>query len=288
MATLPTISRGSRGEAVKLCQQRLTIKGWKLKVDGDFGPKTEASVEQFQAAHDLETDGIVGPNTWNMLMAEGRAKTPQELLDEQRQWLIDQIPDGTDPKVRAVLEVACKDLGLREVPAGSNAGPEIAHLVEGYNEYWLVLTEGGKARHKAKQPLRPEDYVSPMAWCGMAVSNWIRMGLGLPKFEPVMKKLAGHPFERFLGGPGPVEAWAKPQGRFFTDLTHIPAGAAFTMNRDGSGSDPSESPRAGHIGLVVKDLGAEGFLTIEGNVSDSVGSYKRKKDHRIRGYATWW
>lgn len=53
------ISRGSKGEAVRTLQERLS-----LAVDGVFGAKTEAAVKAFQSAHGLTPDGIVGPKTW--------------------------------------------------------------------------------------------------------------------------------------------------------------------------------------------------------------------------------
>lgn len=57
-----TISRGSKGEAVRTLQERLS-----LAVDGVFGAKTEAAVRAFQSAHGLTADGIVGEKTWAAL-----------------------------------------------------------------------------------------------------------------------------------------------------------------------------------------------------------------------------
>lgn len=58
----PTLREGSRGWAVKDLQTRLNIK-----VDGDFGPKTEAAVRAYQKSHKLTVDGVVGPQTWSHL-----------------------------------------------------------------------------------------------------------------------------------------------------------------------------------------------------------------------------
>jgi putative chitinase len=53
----------STGDAVAQLQEALHG----LKVDGDFGPGTEAAVKRFQSEHGLTADGIVGPATWAAL-----------------------------------------------------------------------------------------------------------------------------------------------------------------------------------------------------------------------------
>ena len=63
----PTLKKGSKGESVKLLQDLLGVKGYILKVDGDFGPNTEKAVKTFQSANGLVPDGIVGPLTWAAL-----------------------------------------------------------------------------------------------------------------------------------------------------------------------------------------------------------------------------
>lgn len=65
----PTLRRGSANnpkDAVKELQRGLGITG--NKVDGVFGPMTEAAVRQFQRDHGLVPDGIVGPKTWKKLV----------------------------------------------------------------------------------------------------------------------------------------------------------------------------------------------------------------------------
>ena len=62
-----TLRPGSSGAEVKYLQRLLTNHGFTLSTDGVFGPKTEAAVIAFQAANDLDPDGIVGPLTWKTL-----------------------------------------------------------------------------------------------------------------------------------------------------------------------------------------------------------------------------
>lgn len=58
----PTLRKGARGNDVKKLQALLHIF-----IDGDFGPKTEAAMKQFQKANHLVADGICGPMSWAAL-----------------------------------------------------------------------------------------------------------------------------------------------------------------------------------------------------------------------------
>ncbi len=65
------LKKGSRGNAVQELQQKLTSLGYNTKgVDGIFGANTEQAVRQFQAAHNLAADGIVGPATKKVLASK--------------------------------------------------------------------------------------------------------------------------------------------------------------------------------------------------------------------------
>lgn len=61
------LRRGQKGEAVADLQRTLQAAGYPIAVDGDFGPATNLAVRQFQIAHGLAVDGIVGPQTWSVL-----------------------------------------------------------------------------------------------------------------------------------------------------------------------------------------------------------------------------
>lgn len=63
----PVLKLGSAGEYVKKLQELLNKKGYKLTVDGSFGPATLQAVKSFQAASKLIVDGSVGPKTWEAL-----------------------------------------------------------------------------------------------------------------------------------------------------------------------------------------------------------------------------
>ena len=73
------LQRGAKGDAVRALQQALNAQGARLRVDGDFGPKTEAAVRAFQAGRGLVADGIVGAATRAALSAQAPAAGGGEL-----------------------------------------------------------------------------------------------------------------------------------------------------------------------------------------------------------------
>ena len=65
---MPTLRKGDKGEDVKELQLALNEAGFDCgKVDGIFGSKTKAAVKEYQKAHGLKVDGIVGRQTWASL-----------------------------------------------------------------------------------------------------------------------------------------------------------------------------------------------------------------------------
>ena len=67
-----TIQVGSTGPDVRWAQYLLVrrlILGDASEIDGNFGPKTEAAVQEFQQQAGLAVDGIVGPQTWGALQS---------------------------------------------------------------------------------------------------------------------------------------------------------------------------------------------------------------------------
>jgi len=56
-----------QGPDVLLLQEKLVKKGYQVSTDGVYDKTTENAVLSFQEASGLRADGIVGPNTWNLL-----------------------------------------------------------------------------------------------------------------------------------------------------------------------------------------------------------------------------
>lgn len=67
----PRISRANQErhwENIGDLQMLLNARGAKLKIDGEFGVKTEAAIKKFQRSRGLKVDGVVGPQTWPKLI----------------------------------------------------------------------------------------------------------------------------------------------------------------------------------------------------------------------------
>ncbi|SRR6266567_5944423 len=139
----PLEQQGSAGENVRSVQYLLNDHGSALVVDGDFGPQTSAAVHAFQAGHGLGADGIVGNQTWPLLIVEVSAgssgdavKAVQSQINSRTGWLaIDGILGaGTETAIRFFQE----DIGLG---VDGIAGPLTWNaLVSGY-----LRSQGGPA-----------------------------------------------------------------------------------------------------------------------------------------------
>lgn len=69
----PQLSKGDKGDKVRVLQELLRGKGYDLGTygaDGDFGGATRSAVIAFQVRNHLGADGIVGKNTWRKLLRE--------------------------------------------------------------------------------------------------------------------------------------------------------------------------------------------------------------------------
>lgn len=71
--TYSVIKKGSKGNLVRIAQEKLIVKGYKLFVygcDGDFGTETEQVVKQLQKDAGISVDGIIGNDTWRVLNSD--------------------------------------------------------------------------------------------------------------------------------------------------------------------------------------------------------------------------
>ena len=273
----PTIRKGSKGQDVTDCQNLLLKHGHalgKYGADGDFGSSTHNAVMQFQASRNLSADGIVGKNTWKQLEGSSNSKA-QDIGDDAgdssaKEKLAAKIPAGIGEQRTKALKHAVSFLGADEIPDGSNWGAEIQPVVEGYNEFWGVSTA----------------QYGRMAWCAMFCSTCIAVGSGGGTLSKDMDWTKA-PMKKFFGGASQYEDWGKKNGMWVEETQAAPAGSVFSMARGGSNSDPAQTAKAGHVGMVVCDNGNGTVTTIEGNVSNGCRSHTRKKAD-LHGFIQWW
>src|SRR5436305_4972931 len=103
---LRPLQRGMRGAVVRAVQSSLRLAGYRLPVNGSFGPVTERAVRRFQHDRRLPVTGLVD------------ARTAAEL----RQVIaVPKLPSSTGSDVRSrIVAIARSQLGQGEHPPGSN------------------------------------------------------------------------------------------------------------------------------------------------------------------------
>lgn len=110
---------GRRGKIVRLVQELLSLSGFQVVVDGDFGPATECAVRFFQKENGLTVDGVVFGDTVVRLL-------------EPMNKAIKEIPaDGKSVAELAVL-YGRQHLAVhpREI-GGQNRGPWVRSYMKG-------------------------------------------------------------------------------------------------------------------------------------------------------------
>lgn len=83
VVVMPMLRRGSpHRDAVERWQSILRDTYSDVRVDGIFGPKTEAATRSWQLANGLKADGIVGPLTWRAAEEHGELQSLSSLGEE--------------------------------------------------------------------------------------------------------------------------------------------------------------------------------------------------------------
>ncbi|GAA3050014.1 Peptidoglycan-binding (PGRP) domain of peptidoglycan hydrolases-containing protein [Actinokineospora globicatena] len=95
---LPQVKPGEKGSAVLALQLGLRQRGYGLVGTGNYQRNTEAAVRDFQRKSGINPSGIVGPKTWNALLADtytasdiGVRHRPQVLPGSRDKRAVDQL-----------------------------------------------------------------------------------------------------------------------------------------------------------------------------------------------------
>jgi peptidoglycan hydrolase-like protein with peptidoglycan-binding domain len=129
----PTISEGATGDVVRRLQRALRrTPNLSLTVDGNFGPLTQAAVEEFQQGAGLVVDGVVGPLTWNALPDGG----PMPMLSQ-----------GSSGAVVSSLQTVLTNgapgqWGTTPLGIDGNFGPNTMASVQAFQTWGGVTADG--------------------------------------------------------------------------------------------------------------------------------------------------
>ncbi|MFP2906797.1 peptidoglycan-binding protein [Pyxidicoccus sp. 3LFB2] len=142
--------RGEQGPGVRRIQEWLSLGGFAVAVDGDFGAATEAALKRFQAKVGLSVSGVVDAATFDRLVAPMR--TAMASIPAQGRSL-------------GSLVVAYATQHLRQQPremGGENRGPWVRLYLDG-NEgtQWAWCT--GFATFCVQQAARTLGVPMPVA-----------------------------------------------------------------------------------------------------------------------------
>ncbi|MDS0524998.1 peptidoglycan-binding protein [Clostridium sp. SHJSY1] len=64
----PIVSEGAKGNITSCIQKMINILGYNVNVDGCFGEETKNAIIDIQKKNNLIGDGIVGENTWGIIL----------------------------------------------------------------------------------------------------------------------------------------------------------------------------------------------------------------------------
>ncbi len=152
-------------------------------------------------------------------------------------WSCD--PKLARPEIYPVIIAALRSIGIREIPPGSNSGPEID----------IVLKKAG---------------VPPgSAWCASILSDWYAT-----MKQPVMPRMAS---------AYKIHNWAEKHGRLVDLAGDLLPGDILGVFQKDNPATPKREDFHGHVALYTGPLKDGGLATIEGNVQSACRALIRSR-----------
>ena len=146
----PLLRQGATGDEVRALQSVLGRLGYEpgspLLIDGRFGPATATAVRDFQLAHGLAPDRVVGARTWAALHGSldhplvSERTHPQQPLFQQAEAALDRLPDGSGLALGGQWRNLAANLALAAHRDGLN---RIDQVVVGMDGQRLFAVQGG-------------------------------------------------------------------------------------------------------------------------------------------------
>lgn len=186
------IAYGDRNNLVTDVQTRLKTLGYYTGiVDGAFGYTTKQAVERFQRANNLKADGVVGPITWEKMMAATAIPVPTA---KPAPTGVPVVPETPAPSTLR-LEMGSSGLQVQQLQEKLIALKFYSGPLDGKYGYSTVVAV--RAFQKANG-LKADGIVGPLTW------NKLFGGAPLPK--PTATPVPGVP----TLAPTPVGPTPKP------------------------------------------------------------------------------
>jgi len=118
-----TFKSGDSGPEVYAIQYLLLAHGYALTADGNWGPVTQSTVEDFQTDNGLKEDIVVGPETWTAL-------------------IIQTSQGKAGPEVRAIQHLLKFKFGMNGLAVDGIFGPDTANAVKSFQTSHGLSVDG--------------------------------------------------------------------------------------------------------------------------------------------------
>ncbi len=191
------LRNGSSRPGVIMFQQAMTVIGKELDDDGKFGPKTTKMIKLWQEEHDLEDDGLVGLNTWTMILNEtitAGGYKPSLLLR-----VMEYISWCEVSSTRDVYGMAEADIGDG---AGANYGA-VQH--NSYGSMASLLRQAGRTGLLAKYNSTDKSVVN------QDIRGWMKSADGVREQNKYFKRVIFDPALKYIPQLGPLAVWPDEQ-----------------------------------------------------------------------------
>jgi peptidoglycan hydrolase-like protein with peptidoglycan-binding domain len=237
----PTLRRGDLDRMVGVAQQKLNVLGARpeLRIDGEFGPATQAAVNRFQRSRGL-SGGVLDTSTWSALDSSVSGG--------------DVAPDGSLTPVRGTApgdssSPALPDTDVHPVLRLGATGPAVAELRE---KLGLAVTPGLAGADAAVFDAATDAAVRafqrahpPLGVDGIAGRRtWARLDAVAPGAGAGQVSRFGVQHARGGNQGGPIEAdWALEPDRTAPTRLHVRVRYNFTNNPARSVNQPAEVAR---------------------------------------------